>query len=160
LFHAVHWSVSAPVLWRCVLKWSSPLANLEAATATLSGTFLATMGRLHDLSALKCWRCVWRLCHYGLDAVFDGSEPRLDPALFPYFQGQWLMSEALQLNTPLWSETIVKENPSPRPAGGQLLDMCWHSLCRHRERSLVEGEQYANNWNANFCVTDYISSLV
>jgi hypothetical protein len=32
----------------------------------------------HDLSALKCWWWVWRLCQYGFYVLFNGSELNVD----------------------------------------------------------------------------------
>jgi hypothetical protein len=39
LFHKVHWSLSAAVLWRCVWRWSSPLADYEVAKVSCFGMF-------------------------------------------------------------------------------------------------------------------------
>jgi hypothetical protein len=65
-------------LCRCVWRWSSPLATFEAVKGTCFGTLVGTMKRPCDLSALKCWWWVWRLCHYGVDAVCDGREHHVD----------------------------------------------------------------------------------
>jgi hypothetical protein len=100
------------VLWRCVWRRWSPLA----VTATCFGTFVGTMRRPHDLPALKCWWWVWRLYHYGVDAVLTEARPTLILAvagLFPSFPGRWLISETQNLKTPLWSENFLKSNSSP-----------------------------------------------
>ena len=54
------------------------MADFEAATGTCFGRSVGMMGRLQDWSALKCWWWIWRICNYGVDAVFDGSERHVD----------------------------------------------------------------------------------
>lgn len=90
----VRWSLSAPVLWRCLWRWSSPLADIEAATGTCFGTLIGTIRRPQDLSLLKCWCWFWRVCNNGVDAVvWRKRTPRWFLAvdlLLPSLPGRWL----------------------------------------------------------------------
>jgi hypothetical protein len=79
------------------------------------------MRRPHDLSSLKCWWWVWRLCHYGVDVVFDGSELHVG-----YSGCRWVV--AIFAKTMANIPSILRESP-PAEASKRLAarHVCIHS---------------------------------